>query len=196
MFKNAITMLTIAALMTTSGCLKEWRNRHNSTPTQQHVDALGTAIASKPEQFYSVYDENLGEFTQQHEMLAWAQEHDATKLEFSPICFGYDSYTITPDQEEILKRNIARCKEYLQQAPDQKLAVVIEGHACNAAGKQEYNKKISDRRARAVYDRLVKAGIPADSIRVVACGAEKTMVPGDRIAQAPNRRCEMRIVQA
>lgn len=196
MFKKATTMLTITALMITPGCLKEWRSQHNNTTTQQNVDALGTTIASKPEQFYSVYDENLGEFTQQHEMVAWVQDQDSTKLEFTPICFGYDSWTITPDQEEILKRNITRCKEYLQQSPEQTLTVVIEGHACSAAGKPEYNQKVSDRRACAVFDRLVKAGIPAESVRVVACGTKKTIIPGDRIAQAPNRRCEMRIIQA
>jgi outer membrane protein OmpA-like peptidoglycan-associated protein len=198
MFKNATPILIIAVIITLSGCLKEWRTTKSQThtPTQEQVDALGTAIATNAEQFYSIYDENLGEFTKHEQMPSRAHEPETAALEFTPICFGYDSCVITADQEEILQRNIAHCKECLQRSPEQKLVIVIEGHACNAAGKSDYNKKLSEKRAHAVREKLLQAGIPAEAVRIAACGSDKTIVQGDRLAQAPNRRCEMRIMQA
>ena len=50
--------------------------------------------------------------------------------------------------------------------------IVIEGHSCHSAGSKTYNMVLSERRAKAVSDRLVAAGIPADKIKIVSRGQE------------------------
>ena len=70
-------------------------------------------------------------------------------------------------------------------------AVNVNGY-CDAIGSEEYNLKLSDRRADAVVDYLVKAGIP--STQLIPHGYGKTnFVATNKTAEgrAENRRVEL-----
>ncbi len=63
-----------------------------------------------------------------------------------------------------------------------------EGH-CDERGTSEYNLGLGERRARAVRDFLVAAGIAANRIRTVSYGKERPFVLGhDESAWKFNRR--------
>ncbi|MGA9725360.1 MAG: OmpA family protein [Candidatus Binatus sp.] len=69
--------------------------------------------------------------------------------------------------------------------------VNVNGY-CDAIGSEEYNLKLSDRRADAVVDYLVKAGIP--STQLIPHGYGKTnFVATNKTAEgrAENRRVEL-----
>lgn len=73
-------------------------------------------------------------------------------LAFEDIHFNFDKATLTPQAQAILKRNL----QILQQNPHAKIR--IAGFT-SASGTEEYNQKLSERRATAVKDFLVQEGV-------------------------------------
>jgi outer membrane protein OmpA-like peptidoglycan-associated protein len=73
-------------------------------------------------------------------------------LAFEDVNFGFDKSTLTKKAQEILKRNI----KLLIDNPNTK--VRIAGYT-SAAGTEEYNEKLSERRAKSVEGYLVKEGL-------------------------------------
>jgi OOP family OmpA-OmpF porin len=70
---------------------------------------------------------------------------------FEQLHFRFDSSAITEESRVILKRSIA-----IMHA-DSATTVRLAGYA-SAAGSEEYNRKLSERRARAVEDYLIRYG--------------------------------------
>ena len=65
--------------------------------------------------------------------------------------------------------------------------MTIEGH-CDERGTREYNLALGERRADAVKNVLVAAGIPASRIATISYGKERPIVPGsNEEAWAQNR---------
>lgn len=84
----------------------------------------------------------------------------------STVRFTINSATIS-DQEMV---NVYNTAEYLKENPDVK--VLIKGYADKDTGSTEYNQKLSERRAQAVYDILTKTyGIKADRLSIDAEGS-------------------------
>jgi outer membrane protein OmpA-like peptidoglycan-associated protein len=70
----------------------------------------------------------------------------------------------------------------------------VNGHT-DDVGSAEYNQKLSERRAQAVRDYLVKAGISADILSVEGHGKSLPLVKGTTdAARGKNRRVELGIV--
>src|SRR5580658_4618426 len=65
---------------------------------------------------------------------------------------------------------LAKTADFLKAHPEAK--VVIEGH-CDERGSTEYNLALGDRRANAVKNALVSAGVGGDGIKTVSYGKEK-----------------------
>ena len=80
----------------------------------------------------------------------------------------------------------------LLTSPD--YSVSVNGHA-DDVGTEEYNQKLSERRAQAVRDYLAKAGLPPEILSVTGHGTKRPLVPGtSEAARAKNRRVELGIV--
>lgn len=200
MISNRHMLLSLMLLMACSGCLKRSKYEDNM---HKELDVN--------ESFCSAFDEDLGEFAStelglQH--VAHAQEDRAFISEaenadgFKTVYFDFNSAAIAKDQREALEHNIELAKVYLQEDSEYRPTVVVEGHACSSKGQSWYNELISKKRAAAVCDAFVKAGVPADCIKVVARGekvpavVDGESVSGDKLAQAPNRRCEIKVIYA
>ena len=64
----------------------------------------------------------------------------------------------------------------------------IEGH-CDSRGSNEYNLALGQRRARAVYDYLIKLGLSESRLSTTSYGEERPMAAGDGESDyATNRR--------
>jgi outer membrane protein OmpA-like peptidoglycan-associated protein len=75
----------------------------------------------------------------------------------------------------------------------QDYTVSVNGHT-DDVGSDVYNQKLSERRAQAVRDYLVKAGLPAEVLSVTGHGKALPLVPrADDTARAKNRRVELAI---
>jgi len=71
----------------------------------------------------------------------------------------------------------------------------IEGHTDSRA-TDAYNQKLSERRAKSVYDYLVKKGISADRLTWVGYGETRPIATNDTVeGRAMNRRTVLRILE-
>lgn len=76
------------------------------------------------------------------------------------------------------------------------LRVEISGHTSNE-GKREFNMKLSRKRAEAVKDYLVSAGIDESRIGTIGYGPDKPIADNDtKEGQEKNRRIEFRLLSA
>ncbi|MCX7918634.1 MAG: peptidoglycan-associated lipoprotein Pal [bacterium] len=105
-------------------------------------------------------------------------------IELLPVYFAFDKSDLTPEAIATLNKNVA----VLKANPD--LKVVVEGH-CDERGTVEYNMALGERRAKAVRDYYISAGIDKSRIRIISYGEERPIDPGhNEEAWAKNRRSE------
>jgi len=130
---------------------------------------------------------------------SWVQEVENEENKFKAVYFEFDKYDVKEEQQEVLEKDIEVAKKVIEEGGDP--TIVIEGNACNAAGTEIYNLVLSEKRAKAVADRFVAAGIDRENIKVVARGQDNpaldgkgTPVDGGRDDQWLNRRTEVKIV--
>ena len=84
---------------------------------------------------------------------------------------------------------LAQLVEFVRQAPDKQIR--IEGHT-DSTGSANANQVLSQRRAEAVRDALVAAGIDASRMTAVGVGAERPVAPNDSPeGRARNRRVDV-----
>jgi peptidoglycan-associated lipoprotein len=101
------------------------------------------------------------------------------------VFFDFDKATIREDQKAALNASVGWLKANGQRK------LTIEGH-CDERGTAEYNLGLGERRAKAVKDYLLAAGIPADRIATVSYGKERPFVLGhDESAWKWNRRGQL-----
>lgn len=105
------------------------------------------------------------------------------------VTFEYDSSTLTTQAESRLDNVIAAVKA----SPDIKFR--IEGYTDSIAS-EEYNQKLSERRARSVKQYLTGHGISTNRItQVVGYGEAQPVATNEtRAGRAQNRRVELEIV--
>jgi OOP family OmpA-OmpF porin len=101
------------------------------------------------------------------------------------VHFDFDKSNIRPGDAAVLDEAAATLKAHAN------LTISVDGY-CDAIGGEEYNLRLSDRRANSVVDYLTRAGI-ADS-RLIPHGYGKTnFVATNDTAEgrAQNRRVEL-----
>lgn len=91
--------------------------------------------------------------------------------------------------------NAAAKKEIAKEAEEMKKIeyrrIIIEGHT-DSTGSDEINKKLSEARAKAVYDELVLNGIPGEKMIYAGFGSEMPRYANDTAqGRADNRRVEI-----
>lgn len=83
---------------------------------------------------------------------------------------------------------IAKNARWIIDHPDS--VIILEGH-CDERGSSEFNLELGDRRARAIYARMVELGVKPDSMTIISYGEEKPVLPShSRAAWRENRRVE------
>ena len=109
-------------------------------------------------------------------------QQDLAQTAGDRVFFDYDRADITPEGQEILRRQAAWLKRYSN------VSVTLEGHT-DERGTREYNLALGERRAQAVKNVLVALGIPASRMQTISYGKERPAVPhSDDQSYAQNRR--------
>ncbi len=104
--------------------------------------------------------------------------------------FEFDKAELRPHDRELL----SRIAGILLTAPD--YTISVSGHT-DDVGTDEYNQKLSERRAQVVRDYLVSAGLPPAILTVEGHGKSAPLVKGTtEAARAKNRRVELGIVNS
>jgi OOP family OmpA-OmpF porin len=88
----------------------------------------------------------------EEQVMVAAAEPKIIILAFEDVHFDFDKSTLKPEAQIILKRNIQLLKD------NPKAKIRIAGYT-SAAGTEEYNQKLSERRARAVQEYLINEGV-------------------------------------
>ena len=97
------------------------------------------------------------------------------------VFFAFDRSDINAEGQQTLERQAA----WLRRYPN--VAVRIEGH-CDERGTREYNLALGERRANAVRNVLIAAGVSASRISTISYGKERPIVVGsNEEAWAQNR---------
>ena len=111
-------------------------------------------------------------------------------LDEGSLKFDFDRADLRPASRETL----SRIAGILFTAED--FAITITGHT-DARGDAEYNQRLSERRARAVADYLIEAGLSSARFTVEGLGKAYPLDTADTDeAHARNRRVELGIVNA
>jgi peptidoglycan-associated lipoprotein len=98
------------------------------------------------------------------------------------VFFDFDRSNIRDDQKAALNEDVAWLKA------NARAKITVEGH-CDERGTSEYNLGLGERRAKAVKDYLIAAGLPADRVATISYGKERPFVLGhDESAWKWNRR--------
>ena len=115
----------------------------------------------------------------------------------SKALFDFDKAVLRPDGKAAIDSEIISKLPQIQRLE----LVLVTGHT-DRIGTQEYNQKLSERRADAVRDYLVSKGVPKDKIETLGMGKTQPL-PGvvcnmtamkELIAcLQPNRRVEVEV---
>ena len=101
------------------------------------------------------------------------------------VHFGFDESTLTPEAMAILDKAVGLLDK------QEKVVVEVAGHT-DSVGSEEYNQKLSERRAIAVKDYLESKGITATRLSAVGYGEAQPVASNDTDAgRALNRRVEL-----
>jgi OOP family OmpA-OmpF porin len=100
----------------------------------------------------------------EEKVMVAAAEPAVVILAFEDIHFDFDKSTLKPEAQTILKRSV----QLLKDNPNAQIR--IAGYT-SASGTEEYNQKLSERRANAVRDYLINEGIIApDRLTIIGYG--------------------------
>jgi len=96
--------------------------------------------------------------------------------------FDFDKSTIRP----VYKEHLAKIAQFMKEHKD--TVTTIEGHTCSI-GTEEYNLKLSRRRALSVKARLVSLGVEAERLKIAAYGETKPIADNSTLeGRRRNRR--------
>ena len=111
-----------------------------------------------------------------------------TMIEISNTLFAFNKFNLNEDAQ----RGLDKVAVWLNENP--KLNVEISGHT-DGKGTQEYNQKLSESRAKAVYDYFVEHGVKADRLSYKGYGKMNPIADNSTEAgRKKNRRVELNIL--
>jgi peptidoglycan-associated lipoprotein len=93
-------------------------------------------------------------------------DQDLFSQNVKDVYFDYDKSDVRADQQGSLQADV----QFLSAHPS--VNFTIEGH-CDERGSTEYNIALGDKRANAVKNALVAAGVNASRIKTISYGKEK-----------------------
>ena len=104
------------------------------------------------------------------------------------VYFPFDQFVLTPDAQAVVRQ----AADYSRSGRGA-TRIVIVGHT-DSSGSVQYNTRLSERRARAVADGLVGAGVAQNLVQVDWKGETQLAVPtGDGVKEPLNRRATVSI---
>ncbi len=114
----------------------------------------------------------------------------AAQTDTTTLLFGFDSASLTPRHEQLLDGAAADFRT------SGSASISIVGHA-DSVGTPEYNRALSERRARAVSDALRRRGVPETAIVAAWRGEEDPAVQtADGVREPANRRVTIDVAEA
>lgn len=109
-------------------------------------------------------------------------------IEFEDVHFLFDRYDLTDEARAILDEAVRSLRD------NANLRIEIEGHCCSI-GTEEYNLSLGARRAEAVKDYIVRAGIAESRLSTISYGESRPAHDNSReVTRRLNRRAHLRVL--
>ena len=103
------------------------------------------------------------------------------------VFFDFDRSNLRPDAQNVLRRVV----DAIRQLGSRSVSVI--GHA-DRSGANNYNQRLSERRAQAVASYLRQQGVPGNAVQTAGRGEADPRVPTpDGVREQENRRVEIRL---
>jgi outer membrane protein OmpA-like peptidoglycan-associated protein len=113
------------------------------------------------------------------------REARGTIMSLSDILFDFGKSELRREAE----LNVAKLTVILQQFPE--MHITVEGHTDNV-GSEEYNLKLSEKRAKSVLDFLVKEGVTPERLKLKGYGMSQPVVSNESAeGRQKNRRVDL-----
>ena len=159
--------------------------------TDEEVVSGGEVNAKVAKNDPGFTDEDLWE----DDSLEFAWDEESDDAQFQVVKFDLNKNTIRDDQKAAVKENVKLAKAATESGQH----LVISGHCC-PLGSASYNMSLSEKRAKAISDEMVRNGVEEDKITILGCGSEHPIVLSDATSRAQkvkeladNRRAEITI---
>lgn len=117
----------------------------------------------------------------------WSAALDAqpARAETFTLYFVEGKDVLTDESQQLVSKTLAEIAQ--RPVPD----VLVVGHT-DAVGSQAANDALAQRRADFIRNELIRLGVPAANIQVIARGKRAPLVPtADGVAEPRNRRVEI-----
>ena len=114
---------------------------------------------------------------------------DREKYKAQTVYFDFDRATVKASEASKVQEVASRFKSEAANTD-----LLVEGH-CDERGTEEYNRSLGERRALAIRELLVAAGVPAERVVTLSFGKDKPAEPAhNEAAWSKNRRGEFILV--
>lgn len=103
------------------------------------------------------------------------------------VTFGFDSSELQQSARQALNDVTAVLREYA------KTRITVAGHT-DSSGGENYNQRLSERRAQAVGDYLIRGGVQSSRLNMLGYGESRPVASNDsEQGRAQNRRVEITV---
>jgi len=151
----------------------------------------GIAVTAPGYAFHSenfIVEESMG-YREVHKDIGLDRYKAGTNIILRNIFFDFDKATLRPESKVELER------VYTILTENPRMKVRIAGHTDNI-GSDEYNQRLSEARAKAVYDYLISRGISADRLSYIGYGKSRPIDTNETSeGRQNNRRVELEIIK-
>jgi outer membrane protein OmpA-like peptidoglycan-associated protein len=151
----------------------------------------GIAVTAPGYAFHSenfIVEESMG-YREVRKDIGLNRYKAGTTIVLRNIFFDFDKATLRPES----KTELERVYELLKSNPRMKAR--IAGHT-DSRGSDEYNQRLSEARAKSVYEYLVSRGISADRLSYIGYGESRPIDTNDtEEGRQNNRRVELEILE-
>jgi OOP family OmpA-OmpF porin len=114
-----------------------------------------------------------------------AEENSNSRVSPDAVYFDFDSYRLTQESRKLLQAYAKKLRENKQDK------LRVEGHT-DRAGADDYNLRLSERRAKVVADLLAKQSVGREQMQVRGLGESRPKIEtADGLVERRNRRVEL-----
>ena len=135
---------------------------------------------------------------------AWMDQAGKGANGFKKVYFDFDKHNIKATEKPSAEYDANLMKNVLNESEKtgKKVQFVVNGNSDHAAGSEQYNRILSNQRAKELENFVVANGVPRENVKSVGRGYDVPELingkpcTGNKDQQAPNRRDEIQVVVA
>ena len=168
----------VAVIAVAAGCNKVSQDQFDQSMAQMQsqLDEQGSSIQANTAGISELQAEmnalqaELEELAEEYH--AMVERYEDHIMFATPVNFAFDSYEVRDSDREFLERFAHVVAHHYANS-----MVTVQGYT-DPAGPEEYNKRLSQKRAENVAGYIVEQGLAAGNVRAIGMGEAYPVAPG------------------